>query len=91
MQYGSKNAGVTVMFSTKMRQHPGRCFGGIRVERYHRASRIAFDDCQLQPVANLQRSADQRLLLESVLLIVPLDIKVGPETALVDVHAEFFT
>ena len=72
-----------------MPQQFGRRVGGVGIEGDHGAARVALDNHQLQMVADFQGFADQGLLEESVVLIIPFRIKIGPEAPLVDVHAQF--
>jgi hypothetical protein len=60
LQDRSEHAGITAMFSPEMLQQLGCCFGGVGIERDHRASRVALYTRHFQPVTNFQRFADKR-------------------------------
>ena len=50
--YG-EHAGITAMLSCEIPQQLGCSFGGVRVERDHLATRVAFNNCQLSPIVSV--------------------------------------
>ena len=55
LQDRSEHTGIAAMVSAEMLQQLGCCYGGVGIERDHRASRVALNNRHFQPVADFQR------------------------------------